>query len=96
VPAYVLVGLEWHDHEAFAAYRREIVEVVERHGGRFLASSEEADVLEGDWRPARVVVIQFPSVAAAREWYGSDDYRPLHELRARGATTDLLLVDGLG
>lgn len=48
---------------------------VERHGGRFLARGGATVVLEEDRDPERVVIIEFPSVDAARAWYESDDYR---------------------
>lgn len=95
VPAYVVVGIEWHDPSALEAYRAEIVDSIAAHGGRFLASSDAVEVVEGDWAPARLVVIEFPSVADAKAWHDSEAYRPLREVRRRGATSDVVLVDGL-
>lgn len=64
-------------------------------GGRFLVhGAPERAVLEGEW-PGAVVVIEFPSMAAARDWYASPDYQALLPLRTRHMAGDVLLVDGV-
>ena len=54
-------------------------ESVARHGGRFIVRGGEMEVLEGDWDTRRIVVIEFPDMAAARGWYESEDYAPLKD-----------------
>jgi uncharacterized protein (DUF1330 family) len=49
--------------------------------------------LEGEWSPA-LVVIEFPTVEKARQWYSSDEYRPALEIRQRSAENELLIVEG--
>jgi uncharacterized protein (DUF1330 family) len=83
----------WTDQAAFDEYRTKVDATVERYGGRFLARGA-GQVMEGDRQP-RLVIIEFPSVAQARTWYDSAEYRPLRELRQRSAETQLLIVDGL-
>ena len=95
VPGYVIVGVEWHSDEAFAAYARDVERTIEMFGGRYIVGTRDVDVREGDWRPEIAVVLEFPSLQAARDWYQSDEYAALLEIRKRGATTDLVLVDGL-
>jgi uncharacterized protein (DUF1330 family) len=73
--AYVVVEVDSTDAERAARYRELSGASVARHGGRFLARGGELAILEGAWRPARLVVIEFDSVAAARSWYESDDLR---------------------
>ncbi len=53
------------------------------------------DVREGAWRPQIAVVLEFPSLEAARNWYSSAEYAGPLEIRKNGATSDLILVDGL-
>jgi uncharacterized protein (DUF1330 family) len=51
-------------------------------------------VVEGDWQPGRVVVIEFPSADDARNWYDSPDYAAAKAIRQRASTGKLLLVEG--
>ena len=66
---------------------------VEKYGGRFLVRGGSTEILEGEWSPA-LVVIEFPTVEKARQWYSSDEYRPALEIRQRSADNELLIVEG--
>ena len=68
--AYVVVDVERTDLERAARYSELSGPSVERHGGRFLARGGAIRVLEGDWQPERVVVIEFESAEAARDAAG--------------------------
>ena len=82
------------DQEALVEYRRGNTESVARHGGHFVVRGGEMEVLEGEWDTRRIVVIEFPDMAAAREWYESEDYAPLKALRQSASDTNIILVDG--
>lgn len=60
-----------------------------------MARGGATEVLEGEWRPRRVVILEFPSVAAARRWYDSEEYREPKALRRRAAVSSLVLVEGV-
>ncbi len=81
------------DPQAFGEYAQQVGLVIERYGGRFLVRGGTVHAKEGDWSP-RLVVIEFPSVERAQEWYDSEEYRPLRELRQRAAEGDLIIVEG--
>jgi uncharacterized protein (DUF1330 family) len=53
------------------------------------------DVLEGDWCPARYVILEFPTAARAREWWDSPEYRPIRAIRWRTAESSMIMVDGV-
>jgi uncharacterized protein (DUF1330 family) len=96
MPAYVIAAVsEAHDDEALAEYRRRNTDTVAAHGGRFIVRGGAIEVLEGDWSPLRLVVIEFPDTAAARRWYASAEYRPLIPIRRAASTTDLIVVEGV-
>jgi uncharacterized protein (DUF1330 family) len=96
MPAYIIASVTaaW-DQEALQEYRRRNTETVTSRGGRFLVRGGEHEVLEGEWDTKRLVVIEFPDGDTAREWFGSDDYAPLKELRRSASTTQILVVDGV-
>jgi uncharacterized protein (DUF1330 family) len=83
------------DAAAFAEYLRQAVPMIERYGGRYLTRAGSHEVLEGEWRPDRVVIIEFPDMAAIKAWYGAPEYQPLIALRRAAAEDVLIVVDGV-
>ncbi len=92
--AYLILDLEIHDISVFTEYIRKIPEIIEKHQGRYVVQGVEPTVVEGDWEPARVVVIEFPSRENAEGFLDDADARALFEIRHRSTTSKLLLVDG--
>lgn len=91
---YLIANITVKDSEAFARYRTEVSPIIARFGGRYLVRGGAVEEVEGSMGLERVVVLEFPSVEAAREFYRSPDYAPLIALR-RGATlSSVALVDG--
>jgi uncharacterized protein (DUF1330 family) len=95
VTAYVVVDVQRTDLERAARYSELAGPSVERHGGRYVARGGATDVLEGDWDPERLVVIEFPSSDAARSWYESDDYRQARRVRDGAGTWNMVVVEGV-
>jgi uncharacterized protein (DUF1330 family) len=93
--AFVLVEMAITDPVAIEDYRRLAGASVTAHGGRFLARGGRTEVLDGDWRPERIVIIEFPSAERARQWRASPEYRAACETRNRAARTRMLLVEGV-
>lgn len=93
--AYFIADIEVKDPTAFEEYRKQVPATIEKYGGRYLARGGATEALEGEWRPRRVVILEFPGVAAARRWYDSEEYREPKALRRRAAVTNLVLVEGL-
>jgi uncharacterized protein (DUF1330 family) len=83
------------DAARFDDYLRQVKPMIERQGGRYLTRAGAHEVLEGDWRPNRVVIVEFPDMAALKAWYGSPEYRPLIALRRSAATDLLIAVEGI-
>lgn len=90
--AYLILEIGWHDPDRATEYRNLLGPTLEKHGGRTLVANEPR-VLEGDWNPRRVVVIEFPSMDALCDWYSSDEYAPLIRIRKEGAKTNMIAVE---
>jgi uncharacterized protein (DUF1330 family) len=92
--AYLIAEHLISNASLFEEYRSKVTPMIERYGGRYLTRGGSHEVLDGDWKPTRVVIIQFPDMAALKAWYHSPEYQPLIALR-RGAATDVLMaIDG--
>ena len=91
---YVIIDTETIDQEANAEYVRQVLGVVERHGGRFIVRTSDAETIEGAWAPTRLVIMEFDSLEAARGFVNSPDYTSLNDLRRRGANSRILVAEG--
>ena len=92
--AYVIGEIDVMDPATYDEYRRQVLATIERHGGRFVVRGGAVESLEGGWTPKRVVVLEFPTMAKAREWYRSPEYTPLIKLRQKASRGRLVLVEG--
>jgi uncharacterized protein (DUF1330 family) len=93
--AYVVVDVDVHDPVGFEEYRRLGVPTLGQYGARVLARSEAAEPLEGERRPRRFVILEFESIARAKEWHASPDYERAKVIRQRTAQTNSIVVQGL-
>jgi len=92
--AYVVGEMEITDPQLYEEYRRQVLAVVTRYGGRFIVRGGRVETLAGGWSPKRFVALEFPSMEQARQWYGSPEYAPLIALRQKASRGKLILVEG--
>ncbi len=72
MPAYLIADVDVTDAETYDRYRREVPASLEAFGGRFLVRGGDVQVVEGDWQPFRLVILEFPDADTRRRWYESD------------------------
>lgn len=89
---YLVYEVEVTDSALWAEYRKVAVPLVEAAGGRFIIHSEKVHCLEGDWQPASVVVVEFPSFDVAKEFFESAAYQEVMPLRIRASRGRGVLV----
>lgn len=94
MPAYMIVEVETTDEALMAEYRKHTPGAVAKFGGKFIVRGGTCRTLEGGWTPSRVVVLEFPTFAQAEEFYASEHYKPLLEMRLKAGTCKAILVDG--
>jgi uncharacterized protein (DUF1330 family) len=93
--AYIIVDVEVTDPELYEEYKLQVPATLAAHGGRFLSRGGDVERLEGDWEPARVVVLQFESAEQARRWWASSEYAEPKAMRQRSARSNMILVEGV-
>ncbi len=93
--AYVIGEIEVTDPTTYADYGRQVLATIEKYGGRFVVRGGTVEALEGGWTPKRLVVLEFPTLAKAREWYRSGEYAPLIKLRQKASRGKLVAVEGV-
>jgi len=92
--AYVFGEIEVTDPAVYEDYRKQVLAVVTRYGGKFIVRGGRVEPLEGGWAPKRIVALEFPSMEQALKWYRSPEYAPLIKLRQKAAKGKLIIVEG--
>lgn len=92
---YFVLQIEWDSEEVLRTYAQGLSGMIEKHGGRFIVASKDFQVVEGTWKPGRLIVLEFPTMQTFRDWYDSEEYRPLRELRVRNSRSDAVVATGL-
>lgn len=92
--AYVIAAETINDTVMFDLYRKEVPATLVAFGGQFVTRGGNLTVLEGEWPHPRLVVIEFPSRAAAEGWYSSAEYQKIISLRLKSSVGNLIIVDG--
>lgn len=95
MPAYVIVDCQVTDPAKYENYKQLAPPAIAKYGGRYLVRGGAATQLEGQWRPNRVVVLEFPDVETVRRFYDSPEYRAARDVRAGAATMNMIVVEGL-
>jgi uncharacterized protein (DUF1330 family) len=95
MPAYVIVETDVHDPEQYEQYKAASPGAVHAGGGRFVVRGGELAVLEGDWDPSRLVILEFSDLEAAKRWYDSQEYQEAKRLRKGAANLRMVAVQGL-
>ena len=92
---YAIIHDDIRDEALFAEFRQRVGATVEAHGGRYLVRGGAIEVMDGDWTPDRLVVIEFDSVEKAKAWLTSPEYTEIKEIRMKAASASVLVAEGV-
>ena len=93
--AYVIVEIDIVDPTGYEEYKQLASATVEKYGGKYIVRGGAVETLEGDWKPKRIVVLQFDSMQRAKEWLNCEEYREPRKMRHRIARTRMVVVEGV-
>ena len=96
-PALLVANFQIHDAVKYREYEKGFFPILKKHGGSFHTYDDNPEHLEGQApRTGRMVIFQFPSEEAAKNWWSDPEYQALSEHRRAGTTMEsLTLVHGL-
>ena len=95
MPAYVIVEIEIVDPTGYEKYKKQAGATVHKYGGKYIVRGGTTEVLEGDWKPKRIVILQFESMKRAKEWLNCEEYREPRKMRHRTAKTNMIVAEGV-
>jgi uncharacterized protein (DUF1330 family) len=93
--AFVIFDVEIRDAVRFKDFMEGVKPAIEQAGARHLARGGAHKVYEGDWEPRRIVILEFPSVAAWEAFYNGPVYQGLKSIRDECSSARLVSVEGL-
>lgn len=95
MPAYVVVDVDVKDPADYKVYREKAPATITAFGGRYLVRGGEPIHVEPGWQVTRFVILEFPTLAAAKDWYASPAYQAILPIRLRSTRSRMMMLEGL-
>ena len=95
MPAYVISTVKIEDESAVKNYRKLAEASIDEFGGKYLVRGADAEVVEGEQTDRKIVLVEFPSIEKAQQWYASSAYAKALQFRDKALTRQLIFVDGV-
>ena len=92
---YAIAQIEVINPENYKEYLANVTEIVTKFGGEFLVRGGEFEHVEGTWKHSRNIIVKFPSYERALEWYNSDEYKPVRQIRMENSDTNQIIIKGV-
>jgi uncharacterized protein (DUF1330 family) len=92
--AYLVLDLSVNDFGGFKKYIAEIPAFIAKHSGKYIVRGVQPTTIEGDWKPERMVIIEFPEREKAEAFLGDPEIQDLFKVRHETTTSRLVLADG--
>ncbi len=92
--AYIYGNIEIHDPALYEDYRAVVPALIAAHGGRYLVRGGAVEVLEGEGKALRQVILEFPDMASLKRFYDSPGYTAARAIRQKASTGTLVAIEG--
>ncbi|MCX5694729.1 MAG: DUF1330 domain-containing protein [Candidatus Omnitrophica bacterium] len=100
MPVYFIVEIKVKRNKkskcAYGQYVRQVPAIVEKYKGKYLARGSQVIPVFGNWKPGRIVIIEFPAARYIKKWLSSSEYKTLAVLREKSTFTNAIIVKGVG
>ena len=93
--AYLIARVNVTDWDKYNEYVKVTPDIIAQYGGRFIVRGGETVTLEGPEEKWRIVVVEFPDLARAEEFYHSAEYAAARNIRAGAAKGQFVAVSGV-
>ena len=91
---FAIFNIDIKRPEEYKEYVEKVKPIAERYGGEYIVRGGESTILEGSWAYPRTVVIKFPSYEKALEWYNSEEYKPIKQIRLDNSVANGIIIKG--
>ena len=94
MPVYLIIDITIIDQDVYEEYVARVSAVMEQYGGAYLVRTSQVATLAGDWKPERIIVVEFDSSDQVQEFYASPEFLELAPLREQSTASRIILVEG--
>ena len=91
---YLIAQINVNNLENYQEYLKNVTPIAKKYGGEYIVRAGKFEIMEGNWPYKRNVVIKFPSLEKAKEFYNSEEYKPVRKIRIDNAENNLILIEG--
>jgi uncharacterized protein (DUF1330 family) len=91
----IIEAKEVMDRTRYGEYIEKVPRTIEKYGGKYLARGGQVTVVSGDWKPARLIIVEFASMEKYHAWWRSPEYREIAPLREQSAKANAVVVEGI-
>ena len=92
---YIIAHVQVTNPTQYEEYKKWSTLAMKAHNAEVCVRGGQVQLLEGDWAPERVVILKFPTFAAAKAFYETPEYLQAREARAGAAIMRMIAVEGL-
>ncbi len=95
--AFLLADVAVPDMDAYikSGYIETVPKIAAKYGGVYRARGGDMELLEGDWQPVRMIIIEFPTMVDLKAFYDCEEYAPYRKIRQDMTNSKIVAVDGL-
>ena len=91
---FAIFNIDIKRPEQYKEYVKKVKPIAESYGGEYIVRGGESTIVEGNWAYPRTVVIKFPSYEKALEWYNSEEYKPIKQIRLDNSVANGIIIKG--
>ena len=91
---YAIFNINVKNPENYKEYVEKVKPTAEKYDGEYIVRGGDNTVVEGSWQHPRTVVIKFPTYEKALEWYNSEEYKPIKQIRLDNAQSNGMIIKG--
>ena len=92
---FAIFNIEIKKPEEYKEYVKKVKPIAEKFGGEYIVRGGETTIVEGNWTFPRTVVIKFPSYEKALDWYNSQEYKPIKQIRLDNSVANGVIIKGV-
>lgn len=93
MPALFIARVNIKDRETYGKYLQAVPPIISKYNGKAVVRTEQSLTLEGPAENRRIIVLEFPSVGKAMEFYDSEEYRAARKIRENAAEGEIIVVE---
>ena len=92
---YVIAQLKITNPENYKEYIEKVNPIIKKFGGEYLVRAGEFQIFDGETKFPRIIVLKFPSYEKALEWYNSEEYKPIKQIRLDNSEGTNIIIKGI-